>query len=269
MPTATSFSSWSPADKSTYTPISPFVNRSSQYKYSKLEVWKINATNSFSEPNTRRRPITAPATSTPATLTILLAPVRFYDDGCETSLHLAISGTLGAFSSALYATNRLIERSRSRTRERKMAMKSHRSSSNYYRYQQQALLQQQWAIIRFPIWLNRQSHPLSGHVTLRTFILESTLSVQSARLFIDYKFIHALFLSVFGKQNLKLFELRHGWFSRLQIHLSVHGPDPHSRVLDAAHQIIQASRTTHRIDHHLSIISREPTYPFSCKSQIS
>ena len=108
-----------------------------------LKFKRCNTTNSFSEPNTRRQPITAPATSTPATLTILLAPVRFYDDGCETSLHLAVFDALGAFSSALYATNRLIERSRSRTRERKMAMKSHRSSSNYYRYQQQALLQQQ------------------------------------------------------------------------------------------------------------------------------
>uniref|UniRef100_A0A0K0D3R9 Uncharacterized protein n=1 Tax=Angiostrongylus cantonensis TaxID=6313 RepID=A0A0K0D3R9_ANGCA len=39
----------------------------------------------------------------------------------------------GAFSSALYSTTRLIERSRSRTRERRQAMRSQRSASNYYR----------------------------------------------------------------------------------------------------------------------------------------
>lgn len=40
----------------------------------------------------------------------------------------------GAFSSALYSTSRLIERSRSRTRERRQAMRSQRSASNYYRW---------------------------------------------------------------------------------------------------------------------------------------
>uniref|UniRef100_A0A914QWU5 Uncharacterized protein n=1 Tax=Panagrolaimus davidi TaxID=227884 RepID=A0A914QWU5_9BILA len=40
----------------------------------------------------------------------------------------------GAFSNNLYATSRLLERSRSRTRERRRAMRSARSASQYSRY---------------------------------------------------------------------------------------------------------------------------------------
>ncbi|CAJ0610573.1 unnamed protein product [Cylicocyclus nassatus] len=97
IPTATSFSSWSPPDKQTYSAVSPFV--SNPYKY--------------------RNEYTASSTYRPNSTYITQ-----FDDIVNT----------GPFSSALYSTTRLIERSRSRTRERRQAMRSQRSASNYYRY---------------------------------------------------------------------------------------------------------------------------------------
>ncbi|NP_001362142.1 Rab-GAP TBC domain-containing protein [Caenorhabditis elegans] len=101
MPTATSFSSWSPPDKQSYTPISPFVSTANKYRNEYTSGSSYRPTNMYTS---------------------------HFDDIVAT----------GAFSSALYSTNRLIERSRSRTRERKQAMRSQRSASNYYRYSSQA-----------------------------------------------------------------------------------------------------------------------------------
>uniref|UniRef100_A0AAF5I2X7 Uncharacterized protein n=1 Tax=Strongyloides stercoralis TaxID=6248 RepID=A0AAF5I2X7_STRER len=92
-----SFSSWMPTESASYTPKSPYVLNTA-YKY------KTDYISSY-------RP-----------------PSSFY-----TTMFDDIVST-GPFSSSLYATNRLLERSRSRTRERKSALRNIRSSSNYTKY---------------------------------------------------------------------------------------------------------------------------------------
>ncbi|VDM56457.1 unnamed protein product [Angiostrongylus costaricensis] len=96
IPTMTSFSSWSPLDRSTYTPVSPFVVNPYKYRNEYTANCDYRPSNNY---------------------------LSQFDDIVNT----------GAFSSALYSTTRLIERSRSRTRERRQAMRSQRSASNYYR----------------------------------------------------------------------------------------------------------------------------------------
>uniref|UniRef100_A0A915C9D9 Uncharacterized protein n=1 Tax=Parascaris univalens TaxID=6257 RepID=A0A915C9D9_PARUN len=98
LPTYTSFSSYTPVEKPTYSALSPWV-QSATGKYR----------SDYSSIGSYRSP----------------------------SLYLSMFDELvktGPFSSSLYSTNRLLERSRSRTRERKNAMRSARSASNYYRY---------------------------------------------------------------------------------------------------------------------------------------
>lgn len=103
-----SFSSWNPPDKENYQPISPFASNPT-HKYRN----EYTATTNY-------RP-TSIYTST-------------FDDIVSTgSFSLVWSDALGAFSSSLYSTTRLIERSRSRARERQKALRSQRSASNYYR----------------------------------------------------------------------------------------------------------------------------------------
>uniref|UniRef100_A0A9J2NZV6 Uncharacterized protein n=1 Tax=Ascaris lumbricoides TaxID=6252 RepID=A0A9J2NZV6_ASCLU len=98
LPTYASFSSYTPVEKPTYSALSPWV-QSATGKYR----------SEYSSIGSYRSP----------------------------SLYLSMFDELvstGPFSSSLYSTNRLLERSRSRTRERKNAMRSARSASNYYRY---------------------------------------------------------------------------------------------------------------------------------------
>ncbi|XGW33532.1 hypothetical protein V3C99_017720 [Haemonchus contortus] len=97
LPTTTSFSSWSPPEKSSYTAISPFVTNPNKYRNEYTASCNYRPNNTY---------------------------LSHFDDIVNS----------GAFSSALYSTTRLIERSRSRTRERRQAMRSQRSMSNYYRY---------------------------------------------------------------------------------------------------------------------------------------
>lgn len=94
--TSTSFSSWVPPERSSYQAISPWVSTEGKYR------------NEY----TTGVPRVAPTAYT-----------SFFDDLVST----------GPFSSSLYATSRLLERSRSRTRERRTALRHQRSSSNYYR----------------------------------------------------------------------------------------------------------------------------------------
>ncbi|KAI6215193.1 hypothetical protein M3Y94_00356500 [Aphelenchoides besseyi] len=100
IPAATSFSSWNPPERSSYQPISPWVNTSQKYQ-------SEYTSNSTYHP--------------PSTYTSM------FDDLVNT----------GPFSQSLYATNRLLERSRSRTRERRQAFRSQRSASQYLRYSSQ------------------------------------------------------------------------------------------------------------------------------------
>uniref|UniRef100_A0A914HSD1 GDT1 family protein n=1 Tax=Globodera rostochiensis TaxID=31243 RepID=A0A914HSD1_GLORO len=100
LPTATSFSSYSPAERETYKPISPWVDQSSKYR------------NEY----TVGEPPVAPAAYT-----------AFFDDLVAT----------GPFASSLYSTSRLLERSRSRTRERRQALRSQSQARNYYRFASQ------------------------------------------------------------------------------------------------------------------------------------
>uniref|UniRef100_A0A0K0FJJ9 Fibronectin type-III domain-containing protein n=1 Tax=Strongyloides venezuelensis TaxID=75913 RepID=A0A0K0FJJ9_STRVS len=92
-----SFTSWMPTESASYTPRAPYVVDTA-HKY------KTDYISSY-------RP-----------------PSSFY-----TTMFDDIVST-GPFSSSLYATNRLLERSRSRTRERNSALRSIRSASNYSRY---------------------------------------------------------------------------------------------------------------------------------------
>uniref|UniRef100_A0A183CER3 Trichohyalin-like n=1 Tax=Globodera pallida TaxID=36090 RepID=A0A183CER3_GLOPA len=100
LPTATSFSSYTPAERETYKPISPWVDQSSKYR------------NEY----TVGEPPVAPAAYT-----------AFFDDLVAT----------GPFASSLYSTSRLLERSRSRTRERRQALRSQSQARNYYRFASQ------------------------------------------------------------------------------------------------------------------------------------
>uniref|UniRef100_A0A915M5J9 Uncharacterized protein n=1 Tax=Meloidogyne javanica TaxID=6303 RepID=A0A915M5J9_MELJA len=96
MPAGESFSSWTAADRDSYKPISPWVDRSSKYR------------NEY----TVGEPPAAPAAYT-----------AFFDDLV----------TSGPFASSLYSTSRLLERSRSRTRERRHALRSQSQARNYYK----------------------------------------------------------------------------------------------------------------------------------------
>ncbi|KAI1710363.1 hypothetical protein DdX_10721 [Ditylenchus destructor] len=100
LPTSTSFSSYSPPERTQYQSISPWVSTAGKYR----NEYTVGM---------------APVASTPYT--------SLFDDIAST----------GPFSSSLYATSRLLERSRSRTRERRNAMRSQRSASNYYRFASQ------------------------------------------------------------------------------------------------------------------------------------
>ncbi|KAL3085167.1 hypothetical protein niasHS_010236 [Heterodera schachtii] len=100
LPTATSFSSYSPAERETYKPHSPWVDQSSKYR------------NEY----TVGEPPVAPAAYT-----------AFFDDMVAT----------GPFASSLYSTSRLLERSRSRTRERRQALRSQSQARNYFRFASQ------------------------------------------------------------------------------------------------------------------------------------
>ncbi|VDP13214.1 unnamed protein product [Onchocerca flexuosa] len=98
MPSYLSFSSYTPVEKTTYSPISPWVQNNAQ-KY--------------------RNDYTAVSTyKPPSTYTSI------FDDIVSS----------GPFSTSLYSTSRLLERSRSRSRELRNALRSKRSTSNYYRY---------------------------------------------------------------------------------------------------------------------------------------
>ncbi|VBB34857.1 unnamed protein product, partial [Acanthocheilonema viteae] len=97
-PTYLSFSSYIPVEKTAYSPISPWVQNAAQ-KY--------------------RNDYTAVSTyKSPSIYTSI------FDDIVNS----------GPFSSDLYSTSRLLERSRSRSRELRNALRSKRSTSNYYRY---------------------------------------------------------------------------------------------------------------------------------------
>ncbi|KAI6201537.1 hypothetical protein M3Y96_00852800 [Aphelenchoides besseyi] len=100
IPAATSFSSWNPPERSSYQPISPWVNTSQKYQS------EYTSNSTYHPPNTY---------------------TSMFDDLVNT----------GPFSQSLYATNRLLERSRSRTRERRQAFRSQRSASQYLRYSSQ------------------------------------------------------------------------------------------------------------------------------------
>lgn len=100
MPAGESFSSWTAADRDSYKPISPWVDRSSKYR------------NEY----TVGEPPAAPAAYT-----------AFFDDLV----------TSGPFASSLYSTSRLLERSRSRTRERRHALRSQSQARNYYKFASQ------------------------------------------------------------------------------------------------------------------------------------
>ncbi|VDM39198.1 unnamed protein product [Toxocara canis] len=116
LPTNESFSSYTPVEKAAYSAISPWV-QSSPRKYH----------TDYSRLSTYRSP------------SLYLSQ---FDEMVSTGLNLQELPKLaivklpltGAFSASLYSTNRLLERSRSRARERKHAMRSARSASNYYRY---------------------------------------------------------------------------------------------------------------------------------------
>uniref|UniRef100_A0A2K6W354 Uncharacterized protein n=1 Tax=Onchocerca volvulus TaxID=6282 RepID=A0A2K6W354_ONCVO len=98
MPSNLSFSSYTPVEKTTYSPISPWVQNNAQ-KY--------------------RNDYTAVSTyKPPSTYTSI------FDDIVSS----------GPFSTSLYSTSRLLERSRSRSRELRNALRSKRSTNNYYRY---------------------------------------------------------------------------------------------------------------------------------------
>ncbi|KAM3725829.1 hypothetical protein ACO02O_02659 [Dirofilaria immitis] len=98
MPSYLSFSSYTPVEKTTYSPISPWIqNTTRKYRndYTAVSIYKP-----------------------PSTYTTI------FDDIVNS----------GPFSSSLYSTTRLLERSRSRSRELRNALRSKRSTSNYYRY---------------------------------------------------------------------------------------------------------------------------------------
>ncbi|KAF7635687.1 hypothetical protein Mgra_00004929 [Meloidogyne graminicola] len=96
MPAGESFSSWTAAERDSYKPISPWVDRSSKYR------------NEY----TVGEPPAAPTAYT-----------AYFDDLV----------TSGPFASSLYSSSRLLERSRSRTRERRHALRSQSQSRNYFR----------------------------------------------------------------------------------------------------------------------------------------
>ncbi|VDK44410.1 unnamed protein product [Anisakis simplex] len=98
LPTNASFSSYTPVARSTYSSLSP---------------WVQSAANKY------RTDYSTKPTYTPTS-----PYLSQFDDMVKT----------GAFSNNLYSVNRLLERSRSRTRERKNASRSARSASNYNRY---------------------------------------------------------------------------------------------------------------------------------------
>uniref|UniRef100_A0A1I7VZ24 Microtubule-associated protein futsch n=1 Tax=Loa loa TaxID=7209 RepID=A0A1I7VZ24_LOALO len=98
MPSYLSFSSYTPVEKAAYSPISPWVQNAAQkYRndYTAVSTYKL-----------------------PSMYTSI------FDDIVSS----------GPFSSSLYSANRLLERSRSRSRELRNALRSKRSTSNYYRY---------------------------------------------------------------------------------------------------------------------------------------
>uniref|UniRef100_A0A915PRL2 Uncharacterized protein n=1 Tax=Setaria digitata TaxID=48799 RepID=A0A915PRL2_9BILA len=98
MPSYLSFSSHMPVEKAMYTPVSPWIQNATQ-KYRN----EYTAVSNYRPPSTY---------------------TSIFDDIV----------TSGPFSSSLYSTSRLLERSRSRSRELRNALRSRRSSSNYYRY---------------------------------------------------------------------------------------------------------------------------------------
>uniref|UniRef100_A0AAF5PIF9 Uncharacterized protein n=1 Tax=Wuchereria bancrofti TaxID=6293 RepID=A0AAF5PIF9_WUCBA len=98
MPSYLSFSSYTPVEKKAYSPVSPWVQNAAQ-KY--------------------RNDYTAASTYKPKSIY-----TSIFDDTVNS----------GPFSSDLYSVNRLLERSRSRSRELRNALRSKRSTSNYYRY---------------------------------------------------------------------------------------------------------------------------------------
>ncbi|VDN81483.1 unnamed protein product [Brugia pahangi] len=98
MPNYLSFSSYIPVEKKAYSPVSPWVQNAAQ-KY--------------------RNDYTAASTYKPKSIY-----TSIFDDTVNS----------GPFSSDLYSVNRLLERSRSRSRELRNALRSKRSTSNYYRY---------------------------------------------------------------------------------------------------------------------------------------
>ncbi|VIO87334.1 Uncharacterized protein BM_BM5950 [Brugia malayi] len=98
MPNYLSFSSYIPVEKKAYSPVSPWVQNAAQ-KY--------------------RNDYTAASAYKPKSIY-----TSIFDDTVNS----------GPFSSDLYSVNRLLERSRSRSRELRNALRSKRSTSNYYRY---------------------------------------------------------------------------------------------------------------------------------------
>ncbi|VDK78912.1 unnamed protein product [Litomosoides sigmodontis] len=98
IPSYLSFSSYTPVERTTYTPMSSWIQNTAQ-KYR----------SNYSTASTYK-------------------PQPIY-----TSIFDDIVSS-GPFSSSLYSANRLLERSRSRSRELRNAHRSKRSTSNYYRY---------------------------------------------------------------------------------------------------------------------------------------
>ncbi|KAH7715680.1 Protein T23E7.2 f [Aphelenchoides avenae] len=100
LPTAPSFSSWVPTEKMGYQPLAPLaVNYEYRYKNDYPGAPEYRPQRAYSQ---------------------------IFDDTVST----------GAFGQNLYSMNRLVERSRSRTRERRNAYRSHRSATSYSRYTQ-------------------------------------------------------------------------------------------------------------------------------------
>ncbi|KAH7701064.1 Protein T23E7.2 b, partial [Aphelenchoides avenae] len=101
LPDTGSFSSWVAPEKVGYQALSPLAQ---------------NAVRKYQNEYTSGSAYRPPTTYT-----------QIFDDIVNT----------GAFGQNLYATNRLLERSRSRTRERRSALRGHRSASNYARFSSQ------------------------------------------------------------------------------------------------------------------------------------